>query len=51
MNKTKIEIYKKILRDVFQNFDGGGKFIKQRLEELFDWKKSKVQAVIYFFYL
>ena len=29
MNKTKIEIYKKLFRDVSQNVDGAKEFIKQ----------------------
>ena len=40
MNKTKIEIYKKILRDVCQNFDGAKEFRKQQIEELCERRKK-----------
>ena len=36
MNKTKVEIYKKVLRNVSQNLDGRNEFIKQRIKEICD---------------
>ena len=39
MNKTKAEIYKEVLRDVSQNFDGAEDFIKKRIEEIYVGKK------------
>ena len=42
-NKIKVEIYKKVLRDVSQNFKGAGEFIKQRVEEICDRKKISVE--------
>ena len=29
MNKTKVQVYGEILRDIFQNFEGVESFIKQ----------------------
>lgn len=34
MNKTKIEVYREVLRDVSQNFEGAEDFIKQRIDEI-----------------
>ena len=34
MNKTKIEVYIEVLRDVSQNFEGAEDFIKQRIDEI-----------------
>ena len=31
MNKTKVEIYQEVLRDVSENFEGKEEFIKQRI--------------------
>ena len=36
MNKTKVEIYKEVLRFVSQNLDGTKEFIKQRIEKICD---------------
>ena len=33
-NKTMVEVYIKVLRDVFQNFEGAENFIKQRVKGL-----------------
>ena len=38
MNKTKVEIYRKVLGDVSQNFEGTEEFIKQRIQEICDRK-------------
>ena len=31
MNKTKVEVYREVLRDVSQNFEGTENFIEQRI--------------------
>ena len=49
MNKIKVEIYQEILRDVSQNFEGTGKFIKQKNQETTDPKKISVKELISFF--
>ena len=46
MNITKCEIYRDILGDVSQNFNGV-EFIKQRIQEISDRKKISVEDVIY----
>ena len=51
MNKTKIEIYQEVLREVSQNFEGVEEFIKQRIQEICDRKKISVEEVIYFVYM
>ena len=38
MNKTKVEIYLEVLRDVYQNFEGTEEFLKQRMQEICDRK-------------
>ena len=51
MNKTKVEEYREVLRDVSENFEGGEKFIKQRIEEISERKKISVEVafrLIYF---
>ena len=47
MNKTKVEIYQEVLRDLSQNLEGTEAFIKQRIQEIWD-KKISVEEVIYF---
>ena len=49
MNKTEVEVYIEVLRDVFQNFEGAGNFMKQRIEEICEWKKISVEEVFYFY--
>ena len=39
MNKTKVEIYQEVLRDVSQNFEVREEFIKQRIQEICGRKK------------
>ena len=34
MNKTKVEVYREVLRYVFQNFEGAENFMKQQIEEI-----------------
>ena len=48
MNKTKVEIYQEVLRDVSQNLEGTEEFIKQEIKEICDRKKISVEEVIYF---
>ena len=49
MSKTKVEVYRKVLRDVSQNFEGAENLIKQRIEELWEQKKISVEEVSYFY--
>ena len=36
MIKTKAELYREVLRDVSQNFEGTENFIKQRIKEIYE---------------
>ena len=49
MNKTKVEDYREILRDVSQNFKGAENFIKQRIAEICERKKISVEEIFYFY--
>ena len=48
MNKTKVEEYREVLRNVSENFEGGEKFIKQRIEEISERKKISVEVAFPF---
>ena len=48
MNKTKVEEYREVLRNVSENFEGGEKFIKQRIEEISERKKISVEVAFSF---
>ena len=49
MNKAMVEVYIELLRDVFQNLEGAENFIKQRIEEICEWKKISVDEVLHFY--
>ena len=34
MNKTRLNVYKKVLHEVCKNFNGAEKFINQKIEEI-----------------
>ena len=48
MNKTKVEVYREVLRDISQIFEGAENFIKQPIEEICEKKKISVEKVFYF---
>ena len=50
MNKTKVEVYREVLRDISQIFEGAENFIKQPIEEICEKKKISVEKVFYFLY-
>ena len=45
INKTKVEIYQEVLRDVSQNLESAGEFIKKRIQEIRD--RKKISAFMY----
>ena len=47
MNKTNVEVYREVLRDVSRNFEGAENFIKQQKEEISERKKISVEEVFY----
>ena len=50
INKTKLNLYKKVLHEVCEKFDGAEEFINQKIEEICYQKKLSVEEVTYFFY-
>ena len=49
MNKTNVEIYREVLRDVSQNFEGAENFMKQRIKEICEQKKISVEELFHFY--
>ena len=47
MNKTKVDIYKEVLRQVSEIFDGTEESIKQRIKGICDRNNISVEEVIY----
>ena len=50
MNKTKLNVYKKVLQEVCENFDGAEEFIDQKIEEICFQEKLSVEEVTCFVY-
>ena len=50
MNKTKVEIYTEVLRDISQNFEGREIFVKQQIEEICKGKKCRLKSLFNFIY-
>ena len=49
MDKTKVEVYKEVLRDVSQNFERPENFIKLQVEVICEWKKISVEELFHFY--
>ena len=49
MNKSKVEVYREVLRDVSQNFEGAENFIKRQIEKIYERKKISVEELFYFY--
>ena len=49
MNKSKVEVYREVLRDVSQNFEGAENFIKHQIEKIYEQKKISVEELFYFY--
>ena len=47
MNNTKINIYKIVLQEVYEKFNGTEPYIKERIEELCNEKKLSAEEVTY----
>ena len=50
MNKTKLNVYKKVLHKVCEKFDGTEEFINQKIEETCCQEKLSMEEVTYFVY-
>ena len=48
MNKTKLNVYKKVLHEVCEKFDETREFIKEKIEEICCQEKLLVEDVTYF---
>ena len=49
INNTKLSVYKKVLRELYEKFDGVEVYIKERIKELSSEKKLLAKEVIYLF--
>ena len=45
MNNTKITLYKKVLKELYEKFNGAETYIKERIEELCSKNKLSVEEV------
>ena len=50
MNNLKIKVYKRVLKEVSEKYDGAEDFINSRIEEICSQEKLSVEEVIYFLY-
>ena len=49
MNNVKISVYKKVLQELYEKFNGAEAYIKERIEELCSENKLSVEEVTYLF--
>ena len=49
MNNTKINVYKKVLQELCEKFNGTEGYIKERIEKLCRENKLSVEEVTYLF--
>ena len=49
MNDVKLNVYKKVLQEVCEKFDGAEEFIKEKIKEICTNGKLSVEEVTYFF--
>ena len=49
MNNLKINVYKKVLQELCEKFNGAAAYIKKRIEELCSENKFSVEEVTYLF--
>ena len=49
MNNTKINVYKKVLQELCEKFNGAEGYIKEGIEELCSENKLSVKLVTYLF--
>ena len=48
MSNTKLNVYKKVLQEVCEKFNGAEEYIKERIEVLCSKSKLSAEAVTYF---
>ena len=49
MNNAKLNVYKKVLHEVYEKFDGVKEFVKDKTEEIFINEKLSEEEVTYLF--
>ena len=49
MNDAKLYVYKKVLQEVCEKFDGAKEFIRDKIEEICSTEKLSVEEVTYLF--
>ena len=49
LNNTKVNVYKKVLQELCEKFNGAEAYIKERIDELCSENKLSVEEVPYFF--
>ena len=48
MNNIKVKVYKKILKEVAEKYDGAEDFINNRIDEIRSQEELSAEKVIYF---
>ena len=48
MNNIKVKVYKKVLKEISENYEGTEDFINSRIDETCSQEKLSVEQVIYF---
>ena len=51
MNNLKIKIYKRVLKDASEKYEGAEEFINGRIDEIFSQEKLSVEELIYLLYI
>ena len=51
MNGIRIKVYKKLLKEIWDNYDGVEHFINDRIVQICCHEKLSVEEVIYFLHL
>ena len=50
MNSAKLNVYRKVLQEIWEKFDGAEEFIRDRIQEIYCNKKLSAEEVTYFAY-
>ena len=51
MNNLKIKIYKRVLKDTSEKYEGAEEFINGRIDEICSQEKLSVEELIYLLYI
>ena len=50
MNSAKLNVYRKVLQEIWEKFDGAEEFIRDRIQEICCNKKLSAEEITYFAY-